>query len=682
MKMPGTVPFHSQKKHHQIQIAVFLLLVVAVSISGVAADIPGTTACKEVDQFGNPVCPDHQLVPGQGNSTDSTGYFTGVTSTIGRVGDLRPIVLGNAAELVKIAGSGIQGSINQTRHAGEYANPGNGEPGAVPDTASREEKEDAGVKGRIVELADIAGHGLKSSINQTLHSDEYPSLTDPGHDTTGHSVSEGEEEEPAPNILRATYANIIRNILQFIDITPRAIKGSLRNYSTENKSIWTNRSADDLIGSPLYAPDPDERFILTLDLPVTRLIKNLTPDPSLLLRTNPAPPVVLPVRPAPTPVPALVFNLSVDSDPGGALIVLNGNRTGTTPYVMTGLEKNTYTMTLTRPGYLVYSEVVTLDRDKTLEIPLTPAMDALFVTPGKSEAQNKYGGIYVTSFPDNLDLAIDGVEVKGGTPFLYYGFPEGLHTITITRADKQSGPATYTRSVWVYHDAITIYNLDTEVTLLAKRVTINPGLYSGAEFTINGRFPEGRLPATITAGCPGSFISVKKGEAYSSFLIPCTNQETVTMNLARKDQPHPPLQIASVPEEAEIFIDGFRTGYTTPHTFTEVSEGLHRIMLSKPGLYPKEETITVEIRDINTTPQKFFFSMENYGEGTIVVDSLPPGASIYLNGWTPGETTPHTFDHMKIGFYEVTVEMGSKPWIDQIELVPSKVSKIVADFNI
>jgi hypothetical protein len=37
---------------------------------------------------------------------------------------------------------------------------------------------------------------------------------------------------------------------------------------------------------------------------------------------------------------------------------------------------------------------------------------------------------------------------------------------------------------------------------------------------------------------------------------------------------------------------------------------------------------------------------------------------------------------MKIGFYEVVVQMGSKPWIEQFELTPSKVSKVVADFKI
>jgi hypothetical protein len=685
MEMPGTGPCRTQKKHYLPYVAVVLLLVAVLLVSGVAAEGP-VPACGEVDQFGNSICPDLQpfsspVVDEQGNNTETASYSSGVPDTFGQVKDLVPAAQGSAAELLEIAGSGIRGSINQTRNAGENAGPRDDETGADQDSGLLDGKEDSGIKARIAELAEIAGLGLKSSINQTLHADEYPSLTTPRPGITPEPVSD-EEEGPAPNILRATYAGIIRNILQFIDITPRAFKGSLRNYSTSNTSIWTNRSADDLIGSPLKAPDTDERFILTLDLPVARLIKNLTPNPSLLLATNSSPAVVVPVLPTPTPVPVPVFNLSVDSDPDGALIVLNGNRTGTTPYVVTGLEKNTYTMTLTRAGYQVYNEVVTLDTDKTLDIPLTSTLETLFVIPGKSEAQNRYGGIYVTSFPNNLDLAIDGVEVTGGTPFLYYGFPEGLHTITITRADKQSGPATYTRSVWVYHDALTIFNVDTEIVLLAKRVAINPGPYSGAEFTINGRFPAGRLPATISAGCPGSFISVKKGDEYVSFLIPCTNQETVSMSLTNKDEPHPPVQINSVPEGAEIFIDGFRTGYTTPHTFTEVSEGLHRIMVSKPGLYPQEEIITVEIRDKNTTPQKFFFSMENYGEGTIVVDSLPRGASIYLNGWTPGEVTPHTFDHMKIGFYEVTVQMGPKPWIEQIELVPSQVSKIVADFEI
>jgi hypothetical protein len=532
------------------------------------------------------------------------------------------------------------------------------------------------------ELSEIAGRGLITSINLTIHADDYPSLTTPKAGIKDNEILEEDEEGPPPNMLRTGYANLIKSVLQFTEITPRAVRGSLRNYSAENKSIWTNLSADDLIGSPLYGPVPEERFLLNPEDLIVRVTRNVTPAPTLLPAANLTIAEVVPVQPTPTPIPGPVFNLTVNSYPSGALIVLNGNRTGTTPFVMTDLEQKKYTLTLTRVGYLAYDDDVTLDEDKTLEIPLTSTMESLFVTPGKSTAQNRYGGLYVTSFPDRLDLSIDGVQVKGGTPFLYYGYPEGQHTLSILRADKASGPVTYTRSVWVYHDALTIFNVDTEEVLMSKRVTISAGPYSGAEFTINGRYPAGRLPATITAGCPGSFIGVRKGDAYTSFLIPCTNQDTVAMALDNPQYPHPPLLVNSIPDGAEIFIDGFRTGYSTPYTFTEVSQGLHRIMVSKPGLYPVEKIITVEIRDANTTPQQVLFSMENYGEGTIVVDSLPRGASIYLNGWTPGESTPHTFDHMKIGFYEVVVQMGPKPWIEQFELTPSKVSKVVADFKI
>lgn len=685
--MPGTGPDLTGKKHGPLYLVVVLLLLLAGPVSGVIAEVAVSPSCGEVGPTGISACPDLQAVNqldiiGHGNSTEIDPSDAGATGTIGLIKGLLPSVTGVATELMEIAGSGIKGSINQTRNAGEYAVPGDDGPGTGLDSPVRDEGESSGIKGHVFELSEIAVRGFKNSINQTLHPDAYSRFYGPGHGVTGPNITDGDYEGPAPNILRVTYANIIRSIRQFIDITPRAIKGSLRNYSTNYTTIRTNLSAGDLIGSPLYASDEYEPFMPQLELPITRVIKNMTPVPSSRVATNTTPASVLPVHPTPTPVPAPVFNFSVDSVPSGALIVLNGNRTGTTPYTMTGLEQKNYTLTLTRAGYLAHDEVVSLDTDKTIKIPLTPAMDALFVSPGKSTVVNKYGGLYVNSYPENLDLAIDGVQVSGGTPFLYYGFPEGLHTIRITRMDKQSGAVTYTRSAWVYHDALTIFNIDTEVVLSSKTVSIRPGSYSGAEFTINGRFPPGRLPATISTGCPGSFICVHKGEAYTSFLIPCPNQDTVVLDLETNQEPHPPLLVTSAPDGAEIFIDGFRTGYTTPHTFTEVSGGLHRIMVSKPGLYPMEEIVTVEIRGTNTTPQKVFFSMENYGGGTIVVDSLPRGASIYINGWTPGESTPHTFDHMKIGSYEVVVQMGPKPWVEQFELVPSKVSKVVADFKI
>lgn len=681
MKMPGTVTCPIRKKYCCFLPAIVFLVLIAITVSWAAADDAVPNTCNDSDRFGNPVCPgtENDLVfPGQENSTQITLNHSAITGTIGRLRDFYPVLQESSTELAEIATLGIKGSLNQTRNAGSH--PGPGDEGPTRSTNSSGFQD---LKLQVTELAEIAGTGLKSSINQTLHADDYPSLTDTGPGNISESIPGGNPDGPPPNILRATYAAMIGNIRLFVDITPRALAGSLRNYSKENKSIWKAISSDDLIGSPLAAPVPDERFLREPDLPVTRRAINITPDLPSLLANVQVPNEIAPVLPAPTPVPVPTFNLSVDSDPDGALIVINGNRTGTTPFIITGLGQDTYTLNLTRAGYVAHGEVVILDMDKSIDVPLTPTMDTMFVTPGKSgDRQNSYGGLYVTSYPDRLGLTIDGVDTPGGTPFLYYGFPEGLHTIRVQRTDKPSGAVTYTRSVWVYHDALNIINIDTEEALLAKRVSVNPGPYSGAEFTINGRYPPGRLPATISAGCPGSFISVRKGDEYSSFLIPCTNQDTVVMSLEKSTEPHPSLLVTSAPEGAEIFIDGFRTGYTTPHTFTGVSGGLHRVMVSKPGLYPVEQLVTVEIRGTDTAPQKVYFTMENYGEGTLVVDSLPGGASIFLNGWSPGETTPHIFDHMKIGFYEIIVQMDQKPWIEQVELTPSKVSKVVADFEV
>jgi hypothetical protein len=145
--------------------------------------------------------------------------------------------------------------------------------------------------------------------------------------------------------------------------------------------------------------------------------------------------------------------------------------------------------------------------------------------------------------------------------------------------------------------------------------------------------------------------------------------------------PHGLLRIESNPVGADVLIDGFPTGKTTPFTFDQVSAGLHRVSVSKPGYYPSDEMITVPIMADNTSVQRLFYPLENYGEGTIMVDSLPAGAGIYINGWSTGEATPHTFDHLKIGFYEVVVSQGGKPWIDQLELAPDKVYRVVADFD-
>ena len=464
----------------------------------------------------------------------------------------------------------------------------------------------------------------------------------------------------------------ITDLKDLQEISSRAFVNSFRTSFSGNRILWNKVPVDN--GTALLGPGviPDEDYLAIAE----SRAGNKTVQAAVPVKI-PAEPVltvpavnVTPQVPPPPPVP--VFNLSVDSYPSGALIVLNGNRTGTTPYTMMNLPTGVYTMNLTRSAYVPYGMVVDLDKDMNISVPLTSEIDKLFPKPGTATGPNQYGGLYVSSFPNSLPLTIDGVDIKGGTPFLYYGLPEGYHTIQITRSNLDTGTETFTRSVWVYHDALVKVNIDTEQAYLIKEVSITSTPYSGAQFTVNGEYPPGSIPATMDIEMPGSFVSVHSGDAYISQLVPSIYTDTIPVDIIKPEQPHGLLRIESNPDGADIFIDGFPTGTTTPQTFSEVSAGLHRISLSKPGYYPSDARITVPITDDNTSVQRLYYPLENYGEGTILVDSMPPGAGIYINGWATGEVTPHTFDHMKIGFYEVVVSQGGKPWIDQLQTDPGQ----------
>ncbi|HTY14448.1 MAG TPA: PEGA domain-containing protein, partial [Methanoregulaceae archaeon] len=529
------------------------------------------------------------------------------------------------------------------------------------------------VKNFVLNLTAIALESPGASLNQTRHPGAYYFNV-----PVNLSIAPGDEGSQGNSL---TTVQIISELKKLPEVSSRAVKNSLVT-TISSRRVWNIAPVDNV--TVLLGPGviPDENYLapnesaLKASLPAVPSTIPERPIPLITPPKNTTPPVFIP---PPPPVPK--FNLTVVSYPPGALIVLNGNRTGTTPYTMTGIPTGVYTMNLTRFSYVPYGMAIDLDKDMNINVPLTSEMDVLFPKPGTSTGPNRYGGLYVTSFPGGLPLWIDGVEIKGGTPFLFYGLPEGSHTIQILKPDNNAGTILFTRNVWVYHDMLVRSGIDTEETHTSELVSITSQSYPDAEFTVNGQYPPGRVPAMLQIPMPRSFISVHSGDAYVSELVPSLNTETVPLAVNKPDEPHGLLKIESNPTGADILIDGFPTGKTTPQTFSEVSAGLHRIGISKPGYYPADEIVTVPITSDNSSVQRLFYPLENYGEGTIVVDSMPEGGGIYLNGWATGETTPHTFDHLKIGFYEVIVSRGEKPWIDQAELTPDKVYRIVADFN-
>ena len=459
-------------------LIIILVLAGAVIVPVFAIDI-GNATCRDVDRFGNPVCAQVQAPSGDFVPEDLVTY-------------------------------------------GPSSQPGPG----IPFIGNQY----AVLKKYLVNFSEIALMSPEESLNQTRHPGIYY-FNIPGN-------SQAPSDESTTQGFSGKAGKAITDLKDLQEISSRAFVNSFRTSFSGNRILWNKVPVDN--GTALLGPGviPDEDYLAIAE----SRAGNKTVQAACTVKI-PAEPVltvpavnVTPQVPPPPPVP--VFNLSVDSYPSGALIVLNGNRTGTTPYTMVNLPTGVYTMNLTRSAYVPYGMVVDLDKDMNISVPLTSEIDKLFPKPGTATGPNQYGGLYVSSFPNSLPLTIDGVDIKGGTPFLYYGLPEGYHTIQITRSNLDTGTETFTRSVWVYHDALVKVNIDTEQAYLIKQVSITSTPYSGAQFTVNGEYPPGSIPATMDIEMPGSFVSVHSGDAYISQLVPSIYTDTIPVDIIKPEQPH------------------------------------------------------------------------------------------------------------------------------------------------
>jgi len=124
--------------------------------------------------------------------------------------------------------------------------------------------------------------------------------------------------------------------------------------------------------------------------------------------------------------------------------------------------------------------------------------------------------------------------------------------------------------------------------------------------------------------------------------------------------------IDSFPSGASVYIDGAVKG-TTPFTSHTITEGDHSVILKKGGFADFITTVTVpgggNVQGIYTMvsttagtgdgtvnpPQKT--------TGTIIIDSIPSGASVYIDGILKG-TTPFTTTTITTGDHAVTLKMS------------------------
>lgn len=121
-------------------------------------------------------------------------------------------------------------------------------------------------------------------------------------------------------------------------------------------------------------PKPAPRFLVRQP--------DLVPQPG----TKPAPvPTAPPTTASPKPVgspPASQFSLAVRTNPPGAQVHLNATKVGTTPVTIKNVKPGTYTLKITRTGYVPVSQTVKVgDKPLTLNVTLKAAVRAAASPP-------------------------------------------------------------------------------------------------------------------------------------------------------------------------------------------------------------------------------------------------------------------------------------------------------------
>jgi hypothetical protein len=380
-----------------------------------------------------------------------------------------------------------------------------------------------------------------------------------------------------------------------------------------------------------------------------------------------------PIAAVTTPAPLQPGDLRVASAPAGALIYLDGIYTGrTTPFTFSSIQPGDHEVRFEHEFYSPVVAAIAFDGSATVAADLTGG--TYVVSPGLIETGgvDTTGCIYVTSKPDGATIVLDGRTLSYTTPQVICGLKPGLHTVKI-KGGYGNFPIDSLKC-YVTAGAVTPVSF-VQDQVKVRSVTVAPEPFKGAEFSVNGRRLNTKVPARVDVAGISSFFSMKNATGYYSFMISDFLDDGAECCPGEPAPATAGVLVRSSPAGAAIFIDGFETGFATPSTIANVSPGPHLISVSRAGYIPQERRILLVDNPKVLEDAELSFALEGYPYGSLTIASDPSGGKIYLYGKDTGEVTPHTFWHMRIGRYEVRVTgKDSSLTRDDIVVLPNRAN--------
>jgi hypothetical protein len=135
------------------------------------------------------------------------------------------------------------------------------------------------------------------------------------------------------------------------------------------------------------------------------------------------------------------------------------------------------------------------------------------------------------------------------------------------------------------------------------------------------------------------------------------------------------LFVDSKPQGARIFLNGEFTGHSSPDTVKWMDEGVYTLTL-KLRFY-KDTSIQINVKDNQTSSYFLDYSKNPSMLGSLLCDSNPTGALIFISDSSTGKYTPDIISGLTPGYYKVRLTKSGYWDARAVGLVQSSVTNFI-----
>lgn len=274
-------------------------------------------------------------------------------------------------------------------------------------------------------------------------------------------------------------------------------------------------------------------------------------------------------------------------------------------------------------------------------------------------AQEETGLVRITSSPGGalvyIDSAYRGVTPSGQEqPAAIEVAGSVQHAVRLVKKGYRDYTTSFTVGAGQYRDiSATLSRIGETSSYGTLEVRSSPG---GATVYIDGTFAgttpvQVESPLVLSLNTGTHRVSVQKDgfTTYSTTVTVASGErEDVRATLA-SDQEDGAIQVSTNPSGATVTLDQ-TVSRTSPATFTNVAPGVHTIVATLDGY--AQVSGTIRVNPGQTAQATLTLSPVSTSTGSVRVQSIPPAATVYIDGIYRG-ATPLTIGNLAAGGHTV-----------------------------